>query len=92
MATFTPRCKLKRFGATKWFLSVAVISYTPTLSRLSEQRRKRLQELEAQLVDMKKKLLDQSKLLKVKESSVQRASKLIQEIQVTNQFVQRTML
>lgn len=32
---------------------------------------------------MKKKLLDQSKLLKVKESSVQKVSKLMQEIQVT---------
>lgn len=50
--------------------------------RLSEQRRKRLQELEGQLVDMKKKLLEQSKLLKVKESSVQKVSKLMQEIQV----------
>lgn len=51
--------------------------------RLSEQRRKRLQELEGQLVDMKKKLLEQSKLLKVKESSVQKVGKLMQEIQVT---------
>lgn len=66
-----------------------VISWTwtsflspPTLLRLSEQRRKRLQELEHQLVDMKKKLLDQSKLLKLKESSVQKVSKLMQEIQV----------
>lgn len=53
-----------------------------TFLRLSEQRRKRLQELEHQLVDMKKKLLDQSKLLKLKESSVQKVSKLMQEIQV----------
>ncbi|KAM4544719.1 kinesin family member 4 [Odontesthes bonariensis] len=59
-------------------------------AKLSEQRRKRLQELEAQLVDMKKKLLDQSKLLKVKESSVQRASKLMQEIQAMK--TQRTQL
>ncbi|XP_015226828.1 PREDICTED: chromosome-associated kinesin KIF4A isoform X1 [Cyprinodon variegatus] len=50
-------------------------------AKLSEQRRKRLQELESQLVDMKKKLLDQSKLLKLKESSVQKVSKLMQEIQ-----------
>ncbi|XP_072231049.1 kinesin family member 4 [Leuresthes tenuis] len=59
-------------------------------AKLSEQRRKRLQELEAQLGDMKKKLLDQSKLLKVKESSVQRASKLMQEIQAMK--TQRTQL
>lgn len=54
--------------------------------RLSEQRRKRLQELEGQLVDMKKKLLEQSKLLKLKESSVQKVGKLMQEIQVHSDF------
>lgn len=32
---------------------------------------------------MKKKLLEQSKLLKVKESSVQKVGKLMQEIQVS---------
>ncbi|XP_077402184.1 kinesin family member 4 isoform X2 [Vanacampus margaritifer] len=50
-------------------------------AKLSEQRRKRLQELEGQLVDLKKKLLEQSKMLKLKESSVQKVSKLVQEIQ-----------
>ncbi|XP_056140948.1 kinesin family member 4 [Lampris incognitus] len=50
-------------------------------AKLSEQRRKRLQELEGQLVDMKKKLTDQSKLLKLKESSVRNMDKLMQEIQ-----------
>ena len=59
------------------------IWHTPPASRLSEQRRKRLQELEGQLTDMKKKLLEQSKMLKVKESSVQKVSKLMQEIQVS---------
>lgn len=52
--------------------------------RLSEQRRKRLQELEGHLVDMKKKLVEQSKLLKLKESSVLKVNKLMHEIQVTN--------
>lgn len=51
-------------------------------SRLSEQRRKRLQELEGQIAELKKKLQDQSKLLKLKESSVRNVSKLNQEIQV----------
>lgn len=32
---------------------------------------------------MKKKLLEQSKMLKLKESSVQKVSKLMQEIQVS---------
>uniref|UniRef100_A0A673B7X1 Kinesin-like protein n=1 Tax=Sphaeramia orbicularis TaxID=375764 RepID=A0A673B7X1_9TELE len=59
-------------------------------AKLSEQRRKRLQELEGQLGDMKKKLLDQSKLLKLKESSVQKVSKLMQEIQAMK--TQRTQL
>ncbi|XP_041657997.1 kinesin family member 4 isoform X2 [Cheilinus undulatus] len=59
-------------------------------AKLSEQRRKRLQELECQLVDMKKKLLEQSKLLKLKESSVQKVSKLMQEIQAMK--TQRTQL
>ncbi|KAJ7996792.1 hypothetical protein DPEC_G00240700 [Dallia pectoralis] len=50
-------------------------------AKLSEQRRKRLQELEGQLTDMKKKLQDQSKLLKLKESSVRNMAKLNHEIQ-----------
>lgn len=62
-------------------------SSSPPAFRLSEQRRKRLQELEGQLVDMKKKLLEQSKLLKFKESSVQKVSKLMQEIQVTSDML-----
>uniref|UniRef100_A0A3P8VUP4 Kinesin family member 4 n=1 Tax=Cynoglossus semilaevis TaxID=244447 RepID=A0A3P8VUP4_CYNSE len=59
-------------------------------AKLSEQRRKRLQELEAQLTDMKKKLLEQSKLIKLKESSVQKVGKLMQEIQAMK--TQRTQL
>nr|XP_057934570.1 kinesin family member 4 isoform X2 [Doryrhamphus excisus] len=59
-------------------------------ANLSEQRRKRLQKLEGQLGDMKKKLLEQSKLLKLKESSVQKVSKLVQEIQAMKG--QRTQL
>ncbi|KAM9451565.1 kinesin family member 4 [Clarias gariepinus] len=50
-------------------------------AKLSEQRRKRLQELEGQMTDLKKKLQDQSKLLKLKESSVRSVAKLNQEIQ-----------
>lgn len=57
--------------------------YVLVVVRLSEQRRKRLQELEGQLGDMKRKLLEQSKLLKLKESSVQKVDSLKHEIQVT---------
>ncbi|XP_068585628.1 kinesin family member 4 [Cebidichthys violaceus] len=59
-------------------------------AKLSEQRRKRLQELEGQLGDMKKKLLEQSKMLKLKESSVKKVGNLMQEIQ--SMKTQRTQL
>ncbi|KAM7045315.1 chromosome-associated kinesin KIF4A isoform 2-T5 [Molossus nigricans] len=58
-------------------------------AKLSERRRKRLQELEGQIADLKKKLKEQSKLLKLKESTEHTVSKLNQEIQVMkNQRVQ----
>ncbi|KAJ8412438.1 hypothetical protein AAFF_G00127740 [Aldrovandia affinis] len=50
-------------------------------AKLSEQRRKRLQELEGQITDLKKKLQDQAKLLKLKETSVRSVTKLNHEIQ-----------
>lgn len=59
-----------------------IYSIPSHLYRLSEQRRKRLQELETQMTELKKKLQDQSKLLKLKESSVRSVAKLNQEIQV----------
>ncbi|XP_068918541.1 chromosome-associated kinesin KIF4A [Petaurus breviceps papuanus] len=51
-------------------------------ARLSERRRKRLQELEGQIIDLKKKLSEQSKLLKLKESTEHTVSKLNQEIRL----------
>ncbi|XP_027692622.1 chromosome-associated kinesin KIF4A [Vombatus ursinus] len=51
-------------------------------AKLSERRRKRLQELEGQIVDLKKKLNEQSKLLKLKESTEHTVSKLNQEIRL----------
>ncbi|XP_036267335.1 chromosome-associated kinesin KIF4A isoform X2 [Pipistrellus kuhlii] len=58
-------------------------------AKLSERRRKRLQELEGQIADLKKKLNEQSKLLKLKESTECTISKLNQEIRVMkNQRVQ----
>ena len=50
--------------------------------RISEQRRKRLNELESQLSDLKKKLVEQKKLLKNKEQADKEVSKLNAEIQV----------
>lgn len=75
--------KSRALSKTSLYISSSFIWHTPPASRLSEQRRKRLQELEGQLTDMKKKLLEQSKMLKLKESSVQKVSKLMQEIQVS---------
>ncbi|XP_031800900.1 chromosome-associated kinesin KIF4A [Sarcophilus harrisii] len=58
-------------------------------AKLSERRRKRLQELEGQIIDLKKKLNEQSKLLKLKESTEHTVSKLNQEIRsMKNQRVQ----
>uniref|UniRef100_A0A2K5C603 Kinesin motor domain-containing protein n=1 Tax=Aotus nancymaae TaxID=37293 RepID=A0A2K5C603_AOTNA len=58
-------------------------------AKLSEHRHKRLQELEGQIADLKKKLNEQSKLLKLKESTEHTVSKLNQEIRMMkNQRVQ----
>ncbi|KAM6151861.1 chromosome-associated kinesin KIF4A [Rhynchocyon petersi] len=58
-------------------------------AKLSERRRKRLQELEGQLADLRKKLNEQSKLLKLKESTEHNVAKLNQEIRMMkNQRVQ----
>ncbi|KAK2116214.1 Chromosome-associated kinesin kif4a [Saguinus oedipus] len=58
-------------------------------AKLSECRRKRLQELEGQIADLKKKLNEQSKLLKLKESTEHTVTKLNQEIRMMkNQRVQ----
>ncbi|XP_070810072.1 chromosome-associated kinesin KIF4A [Pituophis catenifer annectens] len=60
-----------------------------TQAKLSERRRKRLQELEGEMTELKKKLKEQSKLLKMKESSEQTVSKLHLEIRaMKNQRVQ----
>uniref|UniRef100_A0A8C9L5W7 Kinesin family member 4A n=1 Tax=Serinus canaria TaxID=9135 RepID=A0A8C9L5W7_SERCA len=54
-------------------------------AKLSERRRKRLQELEAQITELKRKLNEQSKLLKLKESTEHTVSKLNQEIREMKQ-------
>ncbi|XP_072451302.1 kinesin family member 4 isoform X3 [Chiloscyllium punctatum] len=50
-------------------------------TKVSERRRKRLQELEAELTNLKKKLMEQSKMLKFKEKTEGTVDKLNQEIQ-----------
>ncbi|XP_052529555.1 chromosome-associated kinesin KIF4A isoform X2 [Tympanuchus pallidicinctus] len=58
-------------------------------AKLSERRRKRLQELEGQINELKKKLHEQARLLKLKESTERTVSKLNLEIrEMKNQRVQ----
>ena len=52
------------------------------VGRVSEQRRKRLQELEAQIVELKRKMTEQSKMLKINEQTGKQVEKLNQEIVV----------
>uniref|UniRef100_A0A6I8SB11 Kinesin family member 4A n=1 Tax=Xenopus tropicalis TaxID=8364 RepID=A0A6I8SB11_XENTR len=59
-------------------------------AKLSERRRKRLQELEGQMTELKKKLGEQSKLLKLRESTEKTVTKLNHEIQ--GMKVQRVQL
>ena len=51
------------------------------LSRIAEQRRKRLSELEDQIKKMKDKIQEQGKLIKIKEQSELKVTKLNGEIQ-----------
>ena len=54
----------------------------PGGSKISEQRRQRLKELEQQMSQLKKKLSEQGKMLKLKEKSDQTVNKLNNEIRV----------
>uniref|UniRef100_A0A1B0CC97 Putative kinesin-like protein n=1 Tax=Lutzomyia longipalpis TaxID=7200 RepID=A0A1B0CC97_LUTLO len=54
-------------------------------AKLSEERRKRLQQLEQDIADMKKKIMQQSKLLKVRERDSQKVATLTLEIQQMRQ-------
>uniref|UniRef100_UPI00358F8609 chromosome-associated kinesin KIF4-like n=1 Tax=Myxine glutinosa TaxID=7769 RepID=UPI00358F8609 len=51
-------------------------------AKISEKRRKRLQDLESEMASLKKKIVEQTKLLKHKQSSDKTVSKLNDEIQV----------
>ncbi|XP_026545424.1 chromosome-associated kinesin KIF4A [Notechis scutatus] len=62
-------------------LLVLQVTKKDSQAKLSERRRKRLQELEGEMSELKKKLKEQSKLLNMKKSSEQTVSKLHQEIQ-----------
>ncbi|CAH2315591.1 chromosome-associated kinesin KIF4A [Pelobates cultripes] len=59
-------------------------------AKLSERRRKRLQELEGQMNELKKKLSEKSKLLKLREATEKTVSKLNHDIQAMK--VQRVQL
>ncbi|KAG1654870.1 Chromosome-associated kinesin KIF4 [Nymphon striatum] len=53
--------------------------------RISEQRRKRLQELENKISDLKKKVVDQERMLKLKEQSENKVKVLANDIQTMKQ-------
>ncbi|CAG2213204.1 KIF4 [Mytilus edulis] len=53
-----------------------------TTSKVAEQRRQRLKELEQQMSQLKRKVNDQTKLLKMKEQSEKQVSKMNVDIQV----------
>jgi kinesin family protein 4/21/27 len=50
--------------------------------RISEQRRKRLQELEQKITALSKKITEQGKIIKMKERNDERITQLNGEIQV----------
>ena len=52
---------------------------------MSEQRRKKVQELETQIANLKQKQKEQLKLIRMKEQSEQKVNKLNSEIQVRQQ-------
>ena len=52
----------------------------PVTSKLSEQRRKRIQDLEHQITDLKKKLIEQQRMIKMNEKNEQKMKKLSEEI------------
>lgn len=56
--------------------------YTYSINRVSEQRRKKVQELEAHITVLQQKQKEQVKLLRMKEQSEQKVNKLNSEIQV----------
>lgn len=50
---------------------------------MAEQRRQRLKDLEQQMATLKKKMAEQSKIVKMKDSSDKQVSRLNVEIQVS---------
>lgn len=64
--------------------SASNICLTNLTNRVSEQRRKKVQELEAQIGVLRQKQKEQVKLLRMKEQSDQKVNKLNSEIQVRN--------
>ncbi|KAL3880607.1 hypothetical protein ACJMK2_032834 [Sinanodonta woodiana] len=60
-------------------------------TKVSEQRRKRLQELEQQISDLRKKMIEQSKMLKMKDQTDKQVTSLHQEIQNLKQHRVRLM-
>lgn len=56
------------------------------VERVAEQRRKRLKELEQQISQLRKKMTEQEKMLKMKDQTDKSVTKLQGDIQVNNAF------
>merc|ERR1712226_423268 len=61
------------------------VKSTSATSKVSEQRRKRLQELEGQINQLRKKVVEQSKLLKMKEQTEKQLQKCNTDIKQMKQ-------
>lgn len=59
--------------------------YFSLFNRISEQRRKRLQELEQKISALNKKITEQEKIIKMKEKNDEKITQLNSEIQVCSQ-------
>lgn len=57
------------------------VQTTEQCSKLAEQRRQRVKELEVQISELKKKVLEQARLIKIKEKDELKIKQLNQEIQ-----------
>lgn len=57
------------------------------VKRVAEQRRKRLKELEQQISQLRKKMTEQEKMLKMKDQTDKNVTKLQGDIQVNNAFI-----
>jgi len=62
--------------------ALAQVSNNANVCKLSEQRRKRLQELEPQISELRKKIQEQANIIKIKQRTDEQLKRISNEIQV----------